>query len=190
MKSQWEDQIWMTRIALVGDEKAFEQIVGRYQQRVRRFFLAVSGDPELSDDLAQETFIRVWRRAGSFRHLSAFSTWLYSIAINLWRDHCKRAGLAAELWDDSFYADGGKEPPALIDDTDGGDLIERRERDDIVRRAVARLSPTERTCITLFYLEELSVRDVSRATGMSISAVKVALSRGRVHLKTILDHRP
>jgi len=189
MKSNLEDLAWISRIVLWGDEKAFEQIVRKYQQRIRYFFLLQSGDADLSDDLAQETFIRVWTKAGDFKKLATFSTWLYSIANHLWMDHCKKNGIARYGERNSHM--GGTEtlPATETMEEDISIAMERHEKSCHIRQCIARLPAMERSCITLFYLEEFSIREVSRITGQSETAVKTALSRGRNHLKELLRTR-
>lgn len=186
MKSNLEDMAWISRIVLWGDEKAFEQIVRKYQQRVRRFFLIQSGDADLSDDLAQETFIRVWMNVGDFRKMAAFSTWLYSIANHLWIDHYKKFGTTRYGETNIQSGDISDLPASEIIEEDCGAAIERQEEGLRLRSAIALLSPTEKSCITLFYLEGFSIREVSRITGQSESAVKTALTRGRNRLKELL----
>lgn len=187
MISNLEDMAWISRIVLWGDEKAFEKIVRKYQQRVRRFFLIQSGDADLSDDLAQETFIRVWLKLNDFRKMAAFSTWLYSIANHLWIDHCKKIGTArySEIPLQGVTADSPPATDAVTEDI--SIVMERREEAYRIRQSIARLSTMERSCITLFYLEEFSIREISRITGQSETAVKTALSRGRGHLKELLQ---
>lgn len=177
---------WISRIVLWGDEKAFEQIVKKYQQRIRHFFLMQSGDADLSDDLAQETFIRVWMKLNDFRKMAAFSTWLYSIANHLWMDHCKKFGTARYGEINSRQSETDTRLTADAAEEDASIAMERREEAHRVRQGIARLSPMERSCVTLFYMEEFSIREVSRITGQSETAVKAALSRGRNHLKELL----
>lgn len=186
MKSNLEDMAWISRIVLWGDEKAFEQIVRKYQQRIRHFFLIQSGDANLSDDLAQETFIRVWMKLNDFRKMAAFSTWLYSIANHLWMDHCKKLGTARYVEISPQLKESDTQPAVGATEDDVSIAMEQREESLRIRQGIARLSPMERSCITLFYLEEFSIREVSSITGQSQTAVKAALSRGRNHLKELL----
>ena len=76
-----EDIAWVTRCALFDDRRAFARLVDKYQVRLKRFFLNLTGgDPVLSDDLAQETFIKVYYNLRSYKGLSSFSTWIYRVA--------------------------------------------------------------------------------------------------------------
>ena len=81
--SQLSDISLVAQVIVFHNIKAFDQLVRKYQSAVRRFFLNLTcGDNELSDDLAQETFIKAYTGLASFRNLSSFSTWLYRIAYN------------------------------------------------------------------------------------------------------------
>lgn len=77
----------VARVAAFDDKRAFDAIVRKYQESVRRFFMTQTlGDEALSDDLAQETFIKAYTHIGHFRGLSGFSTWLYRIAYRVLLD--------------------------------------------------------------------------------------------------------
>ncbi len=88
-----EDMMWVARCALLDDRKAFASLVDKYQGRVKRFFLSLTGgDESLSDDLAQETFIKVYYHLRSYKGLSSFSTWLFRVAYNLYYDELRKRG--------------------------------------------------------------------------------------------------
>ena len=88
-----EDIAWVTRCALFDDRRAFACLVDKYQVRLKRFFLNLTGgDPVLSDDLAQETFIKVYYNLRSYKGLSSFSTWIYRVAYNVFTMSYERAG--------------------------------------------------------------------------------------------------
>ena len=82
--SQLNDISLVAQVVVFHNTRAFDQLVKKYQSPVRRFFLNLTcGDNELSDDLAQDTFIKAYTNLASFKNLSNFSTWLYRIAYNL-----------------------------------------------------------------------------------------------------------
>ena len=81
----------VTQVAVLHNKKAFDQLVRKYQSPVRRFFLNQTlGDEQLSDDLAQETFIKAYVNITKFRGLSSFSTWLFRIAYNVHYDYRRK----------------------------------------------------------------------------------------------------
>ena len=80
----------VARVAIAGNKRAFDQLVRKYQSRVRKFFLAQTlGDSQLSDDLAQDTFVKAYTHIREFHGTSSFSTWLMRIAYNTYYDYCR-----------------------------------------------------------------------------------------------------
>lgn len=80
----------VAQVVVFHNTRAFDQLVKKYQSPVRRFFLhQTCGDSELSDDLAQDTFIKAYTNIASFKNLSSFSTWLYRIAYNVFYDYIR-----------------------------------------------------------------------------------------------------
>ena len=81
----------VTQVAVFRNKNAFDQLVRKYQSPVRRFFLnQTAGDEQLSDDLAQETFIKAYVNITKFRGMSSFSTWLMRIAYNVFYDEVRK----------------------------------------------------------------------------------------------------
>ena len=89
--SKTTDISLVAQVAVFGNKRAFDELVRRYQSPVRRFFLSQTlGDSQLSDDLAQDTFIKAYTNIRSFRGLSSFQTWLMRIAYNVFYDNCRK----------------------------------------------------------------------------------------------------
>ena len=85
--SQLNDISLVAQVVVFRNTRAFDQLVQKYQSPVRRFFLNLTcGDSELSDDLAQDTFIKAYTNIANFKNLSSFSTWLYRIAYNVFME--------------------------------------------------------------------------------------------------------
>ena len=96
--SQLNDISLVAQVVVFKNTKAFDQLVKEYQSPIRRFFLNLTcGDSELSDDLAQDTFIKAYTNIASFRNLSSFSTWLYRIAYNVFYDYIRSRKETADL---------------------------------------------------------------------------------------------
>lgn len=96
--NQLNDISLVAQVVVFRNTKAFDQLVKKYQSPVRRFFLNLTcGDSELSDDLAQDTFIKAYTNIASFRNLSSFSTWLYRIAYNIFYDYIRSRKETADL---------------------------------------------------------------------------------------------
>lgn len=171
---QLNDIALVAQVVVFHNTRAFDQLVRKYQSPVRRFFLnQTCGDSELSDDLAQDTFIKAYTSLASFRNLSSFSTWLYRIAYNVFYD----------------YIRSRKETDDL--DTRQVDMQCSTQQQDIGRkmdvyRALSQLKDIERTCITLFYMEDLSIEKIAGITGCPAGSVKSHLSRAKNKMATYL----
>lgn len=172
--SKLNDLSLVAQVIAGANGRAFELLVRKYQGQVRRFFLHQTlGDRMQSDDLSQETFIKAYRQIASFRSLSSFPTWLYSIAYNVWLDHLRAKRQTIQL--DEALPVASEEGKNNAVDTKI-DLYE----------ALKLLTDAERTCITLFYLDDLPIRQVANITSMPESTVKSHLSRGKQKMATYL----
>ena len=123
------DIVLVAQVAVSGNKRAFDELVHRYQSPVRRFFLNQSmGDEQLSDDLAQDTFIKAYTNITSFRGMASFKTWLMRIAYNVFYDYT-RSHRATEDVDVVPQRSGGENSSLQMD----------------IYAALALLKPDERT---------------------------------------------
>ncbi|NCC09390.1 MAG: RNA polymerase sigma factor [Bacteroidia bacterium] len=172
--SQLNDISLVAQVVVFNNTKAFDQLVKKYQSPIRRFFLnQTCGDSELSDDLAQDTFIKAYTNMASFKNLSNFSTWLYRIAYNVFYDYIRSRRETDDL--------DSKEVDSLncVDQVNVGQQMD-------IYQSLKMLKEIERTCITLFYMEDLSIDKIAGVTGIPTGTVKSHLSRGKEKLATYL----
>ena len=154
------------KVAVFHNKRAFDQLVRKYQSPIRRFFLNQTlGDEQLSDDLAQDTFIKAYMNIGKFRSLSSFSTWLMRIAYNVFYDYV-RASRPTDDVDSST---------AVRQMSVSGDSNVKMD----VYAALALLKPDERTCITLQLIDGYPIDQISKITGIQENTVKSHLRRGK-----------
>jgi RNA polymerase sigma-70 factor (ECF subfamily) len=164
----------VTQVVVLHNKSAFDQLVRKYQSQVRRFFLnQTCGDKELSDDLAQDTFIKAYTSLNSFKGAANFSTWLYRIAYNVFFDYIRSQKPTSDLEVVTTDAEYSNEQQDLA-----------RKMD--VYAALEQLKEAERTCITLFYMEELEIKKIAEITGMAEGTVKSHLSRGKEKMANYL----
>ena len=172
--SQLNDISLIAQVVMFGNNRAFDQLVKKYQSPIRRFFLhQTCGDGPLSDDLAQDTFIKAYTSLASFKNLSNFSTWLFRIAYNVFYDYFRTQKETEEI--DSAQVDANYQ----VEQNDVG-----REMD--IYQALGKLKEVERTCITLFYMEDLSMEKIAGITGLPPNTIKSHLKRGKEKLATYL----
>lgn len=168
------DLTLVSKVALFRDHHAFEELVRKYQSPVRRFLLNLTlGDEALSDDLAQDTFLKAWQSIGQFRGMASFQTWLMRIAYNVYYDHRRRHRL------ETTCLDGSSAALLTAERTSVGTVMD-------VRRALSLLAETERTCITLQMIDGLPIDEIAKIMDMPANTVKSHLRRGKEKLKTFL----
>lgn len=163
----------VTQVAVFHDNRAFDLLVKKYQSPIRRFFLNQTlGNVQLSDDLAQDTFIKAYTNITKFRGLSGFSTWLFRIAYNVLYDYFRSHHITDDI-DTSKAVQrnaGGYDNNLKIDIYD----------------ALSRLKQDERSCITLQLIDGLPIEKIADITKMPLGTVKSHLSRGKEKLATYL----
>ena len=169
MKNSSEEVAWIARCVLWDDRRAFGHLVEKYQVRLRRFLLHLTGgDSYLADDLAQDTFVRAYERIRSYKGLSSFSTWLFRIACNLFYDYSRR--------EEKFERIDTDEVAALsVEPTPVADKID-------VMRALGTLRPEERMALSLFYLEDMPIAKIASVMERTEGSVKTLLFRGKQHV--------
>ena len=164
------DIVLVAQVAVSGNKRAFDELVHRYQSPVRRFFLnQTMGDEQLSDDLAQDTFIKAYTNITSFRGMASFKTWLMRIAYNVFYDYT-RSHRATEDVDVVPQRSGGENSSLQMD----------------IYAALALLKPDERTCITLQLIDGYDITGIAKITQLKEGTVKSHLSRGKEKLANYL----
>ncbi|MBK5958553.1 RNA polymerase subunit sigma [Rhodoplanes elegans] len=157
-----------------GDRLAFRRLMERHMPLAVRVAQRVTGNAADADDIAQEAFLRVWTRAGSFDPTKArFTTWLYRIVTNLAIDQ-RRRPLHADLELAAEVADGEPGPHATL---------EAREERRAVDAAIAALPARQRAAVVLFHMEGLSGREAAAVLELSEKAFESLLIRGRAAMK-------
>jgi RNA polymerase sigma-70 factor (ECF subfamily) len=166
----------LVRACQAGDRAAFDRLVERHQRDVYRLCYRYLGNHEDANDLAQETFLRAWRSLGRFRGESAFSTWLYRIAVNAClNQRAARRPLTQEL--DDRLADPGAGAQAGVENAD-----EARR----VRAAVARLPEKQRATLILKVYQDLTHEEVAGVLGATVGTVKSNLFHALANLRRLL----
>lgn len=178
MENKDENRL-MNRLAS-GDMAALGDIVNRYQDKILAFAYRFCNDWNQAEDIAQETFLRVYKAAGSYRPQAKFTTWLYRIVSNLCFDEKRRksnAVLPLEQINSSVYSDAESSS------------AEKRETIDLVKKAVLELPERQRLALVLHRYENLSYEQICEVTGWSKSAVESLLVRAYANLRENLKKK-
>ena len=164
------DEEAMRRVGLCGDPGAFAQIVERWEPKLRRLCVRMTGDEHRGEDLAQEAFARVFANRHRFDPGKRFSTWLWRIALNLCYEHTRRAGVRDERPFDEF----GQAAASAGRGVERGphEAAEAAERAALVREALARLPDAHRAVVVLRQYEELKFREIADVLDMPEGTVK------------------
>ena len=173
----FDDDSKLARKVQKGDRQAFESILSKYERPIFSFIYHFFQDRALCEDLTQETFLRAYRFIGSFRPKEKLSTWLFSIAKNLCIDELRRLQKGTTVDIDTV------DPETFIADEGAGwnplRATMMAQEGEILRRVIAKLPEKYRTCIILFYYNEMTYDDISRVMRISLSNTKILVFRGK-----------
>lgn len=166
-----DDQTLVTRVVDNGDEHAFTELVKRYQSQLRYSLRQLTGwDAALADDLAQETFIKVYKSLHQYRGNAKFFTWMYRIAYNTFAAHCRKRK-------EEVHRELDEIPDQGFSTETEADL----HRD--FARALKMFLPEQRMALHLFYQRELSHSEIAEIMDCPLGTVKSYLSRSQEKLK-------
>lgn len=168
------DEAAIARV-LAGDSAAFEAIVRRWQGPLINLAWRFCRDRGRAEEMAQEAFLRAFRNLSQFRGESAFSTWLFALATNVYRTEVGRIPAIPLTLDEIA------EPP---DPRNSAAVLDQTSRDESIRRAVLALPPKYRDAILLFYFHEQDVPAAARTLRVPEGTVKARLFRGRELLRS------
>jgi len=182
------DEDLMDRVAR-DDERAFTELVRRFQGRVINLVSRVLNDRECADDLTQEVFVRVYVHRRNYRHGSKFSTWLFTIAANLAKNEIRRR-VRKRNW---FSLDALQEvvkdgAMQFADPTEGRESsLEREQLQTAVGRAIATVPEKYRLALVLRDIEGLPYEDIAQVLGIPGGTVRSRINRARGMLKRKLQ---
>lgn len=167
----------LVRRAGAGDQAACAALVDRHLPKVLALASRLLGDRAAAEDVAQETFLRVWQHAGQWRAGQArFTTWLHRVAVNLCQDHLRRRREAPlESAADSPSPAAGPEA-----------VLQREAVAARVEAALDALPERQRTALVLSHYQELGNVEAAEVMGVSVEALESLLARGRRRLRAIL----
>jgi len=167
---------------LGGEERAFQELVERYQTRLLNFVYRTIGDREKAEDLVQEVFIRVHRHLHRFDRSKKFSTWIYTIASNLAKNELRNRSrnplvlfqTIKKNWQD-------EERPLQFEDSNSrpDDMYRKRHLRELVEESVERLPAHHKQVFILRELEGKSYEEIAEITACNLGTVKSRLNRAR-----------
>jgi RNA polymerase sigma-70 factor (ECF subfamily) len=165
-----------------GDHVAFGRVVEAHQGKVFAFLGRMGLDRMTAEDIAQETFLRLWRSAGQFDAKRASpATWILTIARNLALTHLARQSRGIEVM-------GGAEPPdAACAQPQPDAALEGKQQSERLHVALNQLAPADRSLLAASYVDDLDLAEIARIEGCGVGAAKVRLHRARARLRKIME---
>ncbi len=178
--NQQEDTILIKQF-LNGDASAFKKIAIKYNPMVYTLAYRVLKNREEAEELTQDVFIKVFKSLKTFNNKSKLSTWIYRITYNTSINKLKSQKRRVEttLIDDSTEFCNTSQP-------DASNIITEKENKKIINDSILKLPEIDRIIITLYYYEELSVKEIAEVTELTLQNIKVRLFRSRQRLFDIL----
>ena len=162
----------IVRLVLAGDVEAFALLVDRYHGQCLRVATHLLGDGDEADDAVQEAFVRAYRHLGGYRERQRFGAWLLRIVIN----QCRTRVNANWRWVYNHPSEVAVPPDS-----------EANDRRAELAHALAQLAPDQREAVVLRFAESMSYDEMSAATGVDVSALKMRVQRACSRLRTLLS---
>ncbi len=166
----------------LGDKAAFEQLVLRHQDLVFSLSFKLTGNRDMANDVAQESFIRAWKAIEKFRGDSTFGTWIYRITVNTAWTLRKKAKKHNTLNIDDTY-----EPIVIDEKNDPEQVAINADLTDVLVSALDKIPLDQRIIVELKNSEGRSHKEIADYLGISVTAAKVRLHRAHQKLRLILE---
>jgi RNA polymerase sigma-70 factor (ECF subfamily) len=170
----------LARLAALGNIHAFERLYERYHRRTYSLCLRMTSSQTESEDLTQEVFIQLFRKIGSFRGDSAFSTWLHRLTVNQVLMHFRRRSVKNER-----TSEDGEMPEQIVPGTENQTKMPVLDR-IALKRAIEQLPPGYKSAFVLHDVEGYEHEEVARILGISVGTSKSQLHKARLKLRGLL----
>ncbi len=189
-ESTREDIKHMLRVQ-VGDMQAFEAIVLKYQKPIFNFFRKMGADSELAEDLAQQTFLKLWKSVDNYFPKGKFSTYLFQIGKNEFINEYlkKKKRKEVSLNGNNGFDDTNSEYQFEADDESVEDKISRDETVEIIRSAVKKLDEKHRMVFVLAHFQDLKYADIAKILEIPLGTVKTRMMHAEHKLREILKNQ-
>jgi RNA polymerase sigma factor (sigma-70 family) len=176
--------------ALAGDQRAYQQLVDKYQRALYYHILKLVRNRDVVDDLVQEAFLKAFDCLESYNRQYAFSTWIYRIATNHSIDYLRKKKLSTLSIDEPMQGKDGEMQMELTDEMASTDReIIAKQRRKMVREAVEALPEKYRLVVRMRHMDEMSYEEIAEELGLPLGTVKAHIFRARELLNKHLKDR-
>ena len=177
-----EDDVQLIHRILSGDEDAFSALVRKYQKSVHALAWRKIGDFHIAEEIAQDTFLQVYKNLATLRNPNQFAGWLYVIANRLCLKWFQKKKPAMQSLGDTPVAEVAESSyKRYVAEQQEAEATERRH--EIVEELLEKLPESERTVVTLYYLSEMTAKEIGNFLGVSVNTIKSRLRRARERLQ-------
>ena len=177
-----KDDVVLIDSILAGDDTAFSEIVNKYKKSVHALIWRKTGDFQVAEEIAQDTFLQAYQKLATLKNRTQFAGWLYVIASNLCSDwHRRKKPTMQSLEATNKGSLDRTSYESYVAEQREKAAIERRR--EIVKNLLNKLPESERTVVTLFYLGEMTSEAISKFLGVSVNTIKSRLRRARKRLQ-------
>ncbi len=182
-----KDDVQLIHNILSGDDEAFSTLVQRYQKSVHALAWRKIGDFHYAEEITQDTFLQAYKKLPTLKDLNQFAGWLYVITNNLCTDWLRKKKPAMQPLEDASVK-------AIDKLTYERYILEQREteaterRHEIVKQLLEKLPESERTVVTLYYLGEMTTKEIGKFLGVSVNTITSRLHRARERLQASDEH--
>ncbi|HXG95421.1 MAG TPA: RNA polymerase sigma factor [Blastocatellia bacterium] len=177
------DDLKLARAAATGDAAAFERLYEQHNRRVFSLCMRMLGNSSQAEDLTQEVFLQVYKKIGSFRGDSAFTTWLHRLTVNQVLMHFRKRGVKLEHTSEEGDFTNVVETP--LQSTRRISMVERLA----LEKAIAQLPPGYRTVFVLHDVEGYEHEEIADMLDVSVGTSKSQLHKARMRLRELLTKR-
>jgi len=172
------DQYYISKI-LDGDENKYSTLINKYKDLIFTLCYRITKDKENAEEAAQDTFIKAYKSLASFKGDSKFSSWLYRIAYNTSLDMVKK-NKRQILQNNNIEINDIEDMDSTVD------ILEKTEFTEQIKNSIKKLNNEEAFILTLYYYEELSIKEIAEITNLKANNIKVKIHRSRQKLMLIL----
>jgi RNA polymerase sigma-70 factor, ECF subfamily len=174
----------LVKLSLTGDSSAFRQLVELYKGKIHRLAYRMLNNPHDSEDVVQETFMRVYLNLNRYDENQKFSTWIYRIGKNLCVDLLRKKKSTYSLDAEIFGEDELNQYGIVSSESNSPEMaLMETELQEQLAQVISKMSDKYKDITTLYYVHDLSLQEISEKLGIPVTTVKTRLYRGREYLR-------
>ncbi|MEC7910418.1 MAG: sigma-70 family RNA polymerase sigma factor [Pseudomonadota bacterium] len=186
--SNKDEDIALVHRAQKGDYRAFDLLILKYQVRVTTLANKFVNDKQIAEDIAQESFIKVYKSIGSFRGESAFFTWLYRVAVNTAKNYLSSKKRKKEMLVSDITDSDTTDPLSALTTESPEDILAANNLREIILKSFGDLPEEIRTALSLREFEGLSYQEIGKILDCPVGTVRSRIFRGREQIQEAIDH--